>query len=148
MFEFVLEPSHCWSIAKLRSQKCCLKRNKFTWNIFIFHYLISCISFLFYVKYLHIPLWCVVCHFCSSFARLMSRNEVIWDAKRLMQQSLSHGAPNPKLEKLKEVLIDHFSMCLTLFLFSCMRNWLRRTEHESNCPYSLEYCSFYKWGVS
>ncbi|CAA6663830.1 unnamed protein product [Spirodela intermedia] len=38
----------------------------------------------------------------GSFARLMSRNEIIWDAKRLMQQSLSHGAPNPKLEKMKE----------------------------------------------
>ena len=46
---------------------------------------------------------------CSSFSRFMSRNEAIWDAKRLMQQSLSHGAPNPKLEKMKEVLIDHFS---------------------------------------
>ncbi|XP_078441255.1 DEAD/DEAH box RNA helicase family protein isoform X2 [Wolffia australiana] len=44
----------------------------------------------------------------GSFSRLMTRNEAIWDAKRLMQQSLSHGAPNPKLEKMKEVLSDHF----------------------------------------
>ncbi|KAK9270011.1 hypothetical protein L1049_025584 [Liquidambar formosana] len=44
----------------------------------------------------------------GSFARLMSRNEVIQKAKLLMQRSLSHGAPNPKLSKMLEVLIDHF----------------------------------------
>ncbi|MQL72797.1 hypothetical protein Taro_005119, partial [Colocasia esculenta] len=46
----------------------------------------------------------------GPFSRLTSRNENIWNAKRLMEQSLSHGAPNPKLEKLKEVLLDHFRM--------------------------------------
>ncbi|XP_058088420.1 DEAD-box ATP-dependent RNA helicase FANCM isoform X2 [Magnolia sinica] len=44
----------------------------------------------------------------GSFARLMGKNEIIWRAKLLMQQSLSHGAPNPKLLKMREVLIDHF----------------------------------------
>lgn len=48
--------------------------------------------------------------FCRSFARLMSRNEVLLKAKILMQQSVSHGAPSPKLAKMLEVLIDHFSM--------------------------------------
>ncbi|KAA8546304.1 hypothetical protein F0562_002957 [Nyssa sinensis] len=46
----------------------------------------------------------------GSFARLTSRNEVIWKAKLLMEQSLSHGAPSPKLSKMLEVLIDHFKM--------------------------------------
>ncbi|KAI3431890.1 uncharacterized protein J3R85_007757 [Psidium guajava] len=44
----------------------------------------------------------------GSFASLMNRNEAINRAKLLMQQSLSHGAPNPKLSKMLEVLIDHF----------------------------------------
>lgn len=42
------------------------------------------------------------------FARLMSRNEAIQRAKVLMQKSLSHGAPSPKLSKMIEVLVDHF----------------------------------------
>ncbi|KAG7985254.1 hypothetical protein I3843_03G016000 [Carya illinoinensis] len=42
------------------------------------------------------------------FARFMSKNEDIWKAKLLMQQSLSHGAPSPKLSKMLEVLLDHF----------------------------------------
>ncbi|CAL5333513.1 unnamed protein product [Camellia sinensis] len=46
----------------------------------------------------------------GPFARLMSRNEGIHRAKLLMQQSLSHGAPSPKLSKMLEVLIDHFKM--------------------------------------
>ncbi|KAI6691254.1 hypothetical protein NL676_028082 [Syzygium grande] len=44
----------------------------------------------------------------GSFASLMSRNEDINKAKLIMQQSLSRGAPNPKLSKMLEVLIDHF----------------------------------------
>ncbi|KAF9670622.1 hypothetical protein SADUNF_Sadunf13G0088000 [Salix dunnii] len=44
----------------------------------------------------------------GSFARLMSKNEDIWKVKLLMQQSLSHGAPSPKLSKMVEVLVDHF----------------------------------------
>ncbi|XP_010256473.1 PREDICTED: uncharacterized protein LOC104596846 isoform X2 [Nelumbo nucifera] len=44
----------------------------------------------------------------GNFARLLGRNEVIWKAKMLMEQSLSHGAPNPKLLKMIEILIDHF----------------------------------------
>ncbi|XP_057974604.1 DEAD-box ATP-dependent RNA helicase FANCM isoform X2 [Malania oleifera] len=44
----------------------------------------------------------------GSFGRLMNKNEVIWKAKLLMQQSLSHGATNPKLLKMLDVLIHHF----------------------------------------
>ncbi|GAB4844800.1 hypothetical protein Ancab_038187 [Ancistrocladus abbreviatus] len=44
----------------------------------------------------------------GSFARLMSRNEVLRRAKLLMQQSVLHGAPSPKLSKMIEVLLDHF----------------------------------------
>ncbi|KAG9444162.1 hypothetical protein H6P81_015502 [Aristolochia fimbriata] len=44
----------------------------------------------------------------GSFARVMARNEAIWKVKLLMQQNLSHGAPNPKLLKMKDVLVDHF----------------------------------------
>ncbi|KAB1210893.1 Fanconi anemia group M protein [Morella rubra] len=42
------------------------------------------------------------------FARFMSKNEAIGKAKLLMRQSLSHGAPSPKLSKMLEVLLDHF----------------------------------------
>ncbi|KAE8022325.1 hypothetical protein FH972_008133 [Carpinus fangiana] len=42
------------------------------------------------------------------FARFMSKNEDIWKTKLLMQQSLAHGAPSPKLSKMLEVLLDHF----------------------------------------
>ncbi|PON76983.1 DEAD/DEAH box RNA helicase family protein [Trema orientale] len=44
----------------------------------------------------------------GSFARYMSRNEDLFKAKLRMQQSLSHGAPSPKLSKMLEVLLDHF----------------------------------------
>lgn len=40
--------------------------------------------------------------------RSMCRNEGLWNAKLLMEKSLSHGAPSPKLSKMLEVLIDHF----------------------------------------
>jgi len=39
----------------------------------------------------------------------MGKNEDIRKIKLLMQQSLSHGAPSPKLSKMVEVLVDHFS---------------------------------------
>ncbi|XWS24799.1 hypothetical protein CRYUN_Cryun27aG0015700 [Craigia yunnanensis] len=44
----------------------------------------------------------------GHFSRLMSKNEDIMKAKLLMQRSLSHGAPSPKLSKMLEVLINHF----------------------------------------
>lgn len=44
-----------------------------------------------------------------SFARLMSKDEDIRKIKPLTQQSLSHGAPSPRLSKMLEVLVDHFS---------------------------------------
>ncbi|GER37833.1 ATP-dependent DNA helicase MPH1 [Striga asiatica] len=44
----------------------------------------------------------------GSFARLVSRNEILLKAKLLMQQTISHGAPSPKLAKMLEVLTDHF----------------------------------------
>ncbi|KAL9173437.1 hypothetical protein ABFS82_03G114100 [Erythranthe guttata] len=46
----------------------------------------------------------------GCFARHMSRNEDFLKAKLLMQQTLSHGAPSPKLAKMLEVLIGHFKM--------------------------------------
>lgn len=39
----------------------------------------------------------------------MSKNEDILKARQLMQQTLSHGASSPKLSKMKEVLLEHFS---------------------------------------
>lgn len=48
--------------------------------------------------------------YCRSFARFMSKNEDIRKVKLLMQQSISHGAQSPKLSKMLEVLVDHFSM--------------------------------------
>ncbi|KAK7263791.1 hypothetical protein RJT34_31388 [Clitoria ternatea] len=44
----------------------------------------------------------------GHFAKFMSKNEVILKARQLMQQSLSHGASNPKLSKMLEVLKEHF----------------------------------------
>ncbi|KAJ4964035.1 hypothetical protein NE237_023974 [Protea cynaroides] len=44
----------------------------------------------------------------GASARLLSKNEVIWKAKLQMERSLSHGAPNPKLSKMMEILTDHF----------------------------------------
>ncbi|XP_039012224.1 DEAD-box ATP-dependent RNA helicase FANCM-like [Hibiscus syriacus] len=44
----------------------------------------------------------------GPFSRTLSKNEDIMNAKLLMQRSLSHGAPSPKLSKLLEVLINHF----------------------------------------
>ncbi|KAJ9167176.1 hypothetical protein P3X46_021846 [Hevea brasiliensis] len=44
----------------------------------------------------------------GPFARLMTKNEDIRKVKLSMQQSLSHGAPSPKLSKMLEVLVDHF----------------------------------------
>ncbi|GMH22406.1 hypothetical protein Nepgr_024249 [Nepenthes gracilis] len=44
----------------------------------------------------------------GSFARLMSRNEVIQKAKLIMQENLSHGALSPKFSKMIEILVDHF----------------------------------------
>ncbi|KAK9929810.1 hypothetical protein M0R45_026891 [Rubus argutus] len=44
----------------------------------------------------------------GCFAKYMSRSEDVHKAKLRMQQSLSHGAPSPKLSKMLEVLHDHF----------------------------------------
>ncbi|WCJ44258.1 ATP-dependent DNA helicase MPH1, partial [Euphorbia peplus] len=44
----------------------------------------------------------------GPFSRLMARNEAIRKVKLSMEQSLSHGAPSPKLSKMLEVLTDHF----------------------------------------
>ncbi|CAH9109218.1 unnamed protein product [Cuscuta europaea] len=46
----------------------------------------------------------------GQFARLVSRNEDLLKAKLLMQKTVDHGAPNPKLSKMLEILIDHFKM--------------------------------------
>ncbi|KAF7836457.1 DEAD-box ATP-dependent RNA helicase FANCM isoform X1 [Senna tora] len=42
------------------------------------------------------------------FAKFMSKNEVVQKARLLMQQSLTHGAPSPKLSKMLEILQKHF----------------------------------------
>ncbi|KAF5184407.1 Atp-dependent dna helicase mph1 [Thalictrum thalictroides] len=44
----------------------------------------------------------------EGYMRLVSRNEMILKAKHQMEQNLSHGAQNPKLLKLIEILIAHF----------------------------------------
>jgi len=49
---------------------------------------------------------------CRFFAKYMSKNEDILKARQLMQQSLSHGASSPKLSKMLEVLLEHFSKYL------------------------------------
>ncbi|CAA3017902.1 DEAD-box ATP-dependent RNA helicase FANCM isoform X2 [Olea europaea subsp. europaea] len=45
-----------------------------------------------------------------SFARVVSNNKFLSKAKLLMHETVSHGAPSPKLAKLLEVLIDHFKV--------------------------------------
>ncbi|XP_077241417.1 DEAD/DEAH box RNA helicase family protein isoform X2 [Tasmannia lanceolata] len=44
----------------------------------------------------------------GPFVTHVRNNGPIWQAKLLMEQSLSHGAPNPKLLKMKEILTNHF----------------------------------------
>ncbi|CAI9754308.1 unnamed protein product [Fraxinus pennsylvanica] len=44
------------------------------------------------------------------FAKVVSKNEFLSKAKVLMHQTVSHGAPSPKLAKMLEVLIDHFKV--------------------------------------
>ncbi|XP_050233297.1 DEAD-box ATP-dependent RNA helicase FANCM isoform X2 [Mercurialis annua] len=44
----------------------------------------------------------------GHLARLVTKNEDIRKVKLAMQQSLSHGAPSPKLSKMLEVLEKHF----------------------------------------
>ncbi|XP_022152476.1 DEAD-box ATP-dependent RNA helicase FANCM [Momordica charantia] len=44
----------------------------------------------------------------GSFARFMSKNDHICKVRLIMEKSLSHGAPSPKLSKMMEVLVDHF----------------------------------------
>ncbi|KAM7507593.1 hypothetical protein LguiA_018046 [Lonicera macranthoides] len=44
----------------------------------------------------------------GPFLRFMSKNEVFFKVKVLMQQSLSSGVPGSKLSKMLEVLLDHF----------------------------------------
>ncbi|KAG6578303.1 DEAD-box ATP-dependent RNA helicase FANCM, partial [Cucurbita argyrosperma subsp. sororia] len=45
----------------------------------------------------------------GSFARFMSKNDHICKVRLIMEKSLIHGAPSPKLSKMMEVLVDHFS---------------------------------------
>ncbi|XP_022939321.1 DEAD-box ATP-dependent RNA helicase FANCM isoform X3 [Cucurbita moschata] len=44
----------------------------------------------------------------GSFARFMSKNDHICKVRLIMEKSLIHGAPSPKLSKMMEVLVDHF----------------------------------------
>lgn len=47
----------------------------------------------------------------GSFARFMSKNHHICKVRLIMEKSLTHGAPSPKLSKMMEVLVEHFSRC-------------------------------------
>ncbi|KAG0581901.1 hypothetical protein KC19_3G018500 [Ceratodon purpureus] len=40
--------------------------------------------------------------------RLMARNNQLHEIKSLMQESVGHGAPSPKLVKLEEIILQHF----------------------------------------
>nr|GMD72701.1 DEAD-box ATP-dependent RNA helicase FANCM isoform X1 [Ipomoea batatas] len=46
----------------------------------------------------------------GASGRLLSRNETLLKAKLLMQKTVDHGAPSPKLSKMLEILSDHFKM--------------------------------------
>ncbi|XP_024524582.1 DEAD-box ATP-dependent RNA helicase FANCM-like isoform X2 [Selaginella moellendorffii] len=41
-------------------------------------------------------------------ARMMGRNEKLLHVKQLMQQTINHGAPSPKLDKMEEIILAHF----------------------------------------
>ncbi|XP_031736810.1 DEAD-box ATP-dependent RNA helicase FANCM isoform X5 [Cucumis sativus] len=44
----------------------------------------------------------------GSFARFMSKNHHVCEVRLIMEKSLTHGAPSPKLSKMMEVLTNHF----------------------------------------
>ncbi|KAG9148685.1 hypothetical protein Leryth_013378 [Lithospermum erythrorhizon] len=65
----------------------------------------------------------------GSFVRFVSRNESLIKAKLLMQQSVTHGAPSPKLSKMLDILLDHFknndSQSSRVIIFSNFRGSVR-----------------------
>lgn len=65
----------------------------------------------------------------------MSRNEDLLKAKLLMQKSLSHGAPSPKLSKMLEVLLDHFRMwaVVPFFLIIFVGAHILAIYHAMDC---------------
>lgn len=40
--------------------------------------------------------------------RLIARNNKLYEIKNLMQESVGHGAPSPKLVKLEAIILQHF----------------------------------------
>lgn len=74
-------------------------------------------------------------NYFRSFARYMSRNEDLFKAKQIMKKSLAHGAPSPKLSKMLEVLLDHFSMwhVIILCLVSSIMWYVTVICHHKQC---------------
>jgi len=54
---------------------------------------------------------------------MLARNNRLHEIKILMQESVGHGAPSPKLEKMEEIILLHFSKILACsFLMSLIYN--------------------------
>lgn len=54
---------------------------------------------------------------------MLARNNRLHEIKILMQESVGHGAPSPKLEKMEEIILLHFSKILACsFLLSLIYN--------------------------
>ncbi|CAN1731370.1 DEAD-box ATP-dependent RNA helicase FANCM [Linum perenne] len=65
----------------------------------------------------------------KHLAGLMSKHEGIQKVKLIMERSLTHGAPNPKLSKMLEILVNHFqskgSQNSRVIIFSNFRGSVR-----------------------
>jgi hypothetical protein len=55
-----------------------------------------------------VPYFNLMFSFLLRTLRLIARNNKINEIKNLMQESVGHGAPNPKLVKLEEIILQHF----------------------------------------
>ncbi|CAN1175609.1 DEAD-box ATP-dependent RNA helicase FANCM [Linum perenne] len=68
-------------------------------------------------------------HIRKHLAGLMSKHEGIQKVKLIMERSLTHGAPNPKLSKMLEILVNHFqskgSQNSRVIIFSNFRGSVR-----------------------
>lgn len=49
--------------------------------------------------------------------RLLARNSRLQEIKNLMQESVGHGAPSPKLVKLEAIILQHFRKDPSLLIF-------------------------------
>lgn len=57
--------------------------------------------------------------------RLLARNNRLNEIKNLMQESVGHGAPSPKLVKLEEIILQHFRKILLSILICVVSRLLR-----------------------